>query len=295
MKLRILLLLALSSPAWAERVVTLDALNDAVEVYDTVAKTTTRYGTAATPVASAFVGNALYVLARDGRVLQRLTGPNGGTSIPVSQDPAFLGQSEGKLYVYSRTNGALEEIANDRITRRMAIPRFASDLEVAGTTAYLAYPREARIRVVDLKTMKVRGEVAVGAVPVDLAIAGGGTALTARILAVADPSAKRVWLTEETQSTAKAVARGFLRGFLGLGLFGSRSSQFPSGVDRVWIRGRHWIAYDSSSGTLYSFTKKNSAVLAKNVSLQDFFITDEGVILRHGMSVAESALVRATE
>jgi hypothetical protein len=291
MKLRLALLLAIALHASAEKVVTLDPFNDTAEVYDTVTRTTTRHATAATPVASAFVGDELYVLARDARVLQHI----GHASIAVAQDPAFLGQSAGKLYVYSRTSGVLEEIANDRVTRRASIPRFASDLEVAGTTAYLAYPRDARVRVVDLKTMKVRGDVSVGAVPVDIAIAGGGTALTARILAVADPSAKRVWLTEDTQSTAKAVGRGFLRGFLGLGLFSNRSSQFPTGVDRVWIRGKLWIAYDTSSGTLYSFTKMKSTVLARNVGLHDFFVTDQGVKLRGGMSVARTSPVRETE
>ncbi|HEX2833063.1 MAG TPA: hypothetical protein VHW00_08610 [Thermoanaerobaculia bacterium] len=281
---RILLLLAIALTARAEKIVTLDALNDTAEIFDTKTKTATRIATKATPVASAFVGNELYILARDARVLQHI----GGANIAVAQDPAFLGQSEGKLYVYSRSLGMLEEIAHDRVTRRASIPRFASDLEIAGTSAYLVYPREGRIRIVDLKTMGVRGEVTVGAVPVDLAVAGGGTALTARILAVADPSAKRVWLTEETQSTAKAVARGFLRGFLGLGLFGNRSSQFPTGVDRVWIRGKRWFAYDTSSGTLYSFTRKKSSVLARNVTLNDFYFTDEGVTLRSGTSVAQT-------
>jgi hypothetical protein len=280
---RLALLLAIALTARAETIVTLDAMNDTAEIFDTKTKAVTRIATASTPVASTFVGRELYILARDARVLQHV----GGATIPLSQDPAFLGQSEGKLYVYSRTQGVLEEIANDRVVRRAAIPRFASDLEIAGTSAYLAYPREARIRVVDLKTLKVRGEVSVGAVPVDIAVAGGGTALTARILAVADPSAKRVWLTEETQSTAKAVARGFLRGFLGLGLFGNRSSQFPTGVDRVWIRGKHWIAFDSSSGTLYRFDRKKSAVIARDVTLKDFYVTDEGVTLRSGMSVAQ--------
>jgi hypothetical protein len=124
-------------------------------------------------------------------------------------------------------------------------------------------------------------------VPVDLDFAGGGTALSARILAVADPSAKRVWLTESTQSTAKAVARGFLRGFLGLGLFGGRASEFPTGVDRVETRGRNWIAYDSSSRTLYHFTRRKSSVLARGVAPGAFALTRDGVAWWDGTSVAE--------
>ena len=168
----------------------------------------------------------------------------GGRDLALSADPAFLATANGRVYVYSRAAGVLE----DNEGRRIRVAPFASDLEIAGNTAYLAYPREARIRTINLTSMKI-GEVAVGAVPVDIAFAGGGTAITARILAVADPSAKRVWLTESTQSTAEAVARGFLRGFIGLGLFGSRSSRVsdrsrPRGdartdVDRVRLQQRH--------------------------------------------------------
>lgn len=133
-------------------------------------------------------------------------------------------------------------------------------------------------------------ELVVGAVPTDLAFAGGGTALTARILAVADPSAKRVWLAESTQSTTEAVARGFLRGLLGLGLFGNRASQFPTGVDRVETRGRTWIAYDSSSRTLYHFTRRQSTVLARGVAPGAFALTEKGVAWWNGTSVAEKEL-----
>lgn len=133
-------------------------------------------------------------------------------------------------------------------------------------------------------------ELAVGAVPTDLAFAGGGTALTARILAVADPSGKRVWLAESTQSMTEAVARGFLRGLLGLGLFGGRASQFPTGVDRVETRGRVWIAYDTSSRTLYHFTRKQSSVIARNVAPGAFVLTEDGVAWWDGTSVAQKRL-----
>ncbi len=138
--------------------------------------------------------------------------------------------------------------------------------------------------------MKTAGEIAVGAVPVDLAFAGGGTALTARILAVADPSAKRVWLQEGTQSMTQAIARGALRGLLGLGLFGSNASQFPTGVDRVAIRGRVWIAYNSSSGTLYRFTRRSSSVIAKNVPPHGYTLTADGVAWWNGTSVAQTTI-----
>jgi hypothetical protein len=267
------------------KVVVLDALHDEAVIADLATGRTTRIDTAATPIAAAFDGDELYILCRDARILQ-----HGTARIPLSADPAFLRAGNGRIYVYARTAGVVEEIANDRVTRRVSIAPFASDFEISGNTAYLSYPRDARIRTIDLQQMKSSGEIAVGAVPVDLAFAGGGTALTARILAVADPSAKRVWLTEGTQSTAEAVARGFLRGFLGLGLFGGRSSQFPTGVDRVEIHGKQWIAYDSSSGTLYRFDRRTSAIVAKNVAAGAFMLTRNGVAWWNGTSVAQMKL-----
>ncbi|MFP5245822.1 MAG: hypothetical protein ACLGH0_03935, partial [Thermoanaerobaculia bacterium] len=69
-----------------------------------------------------------------------------------------------------------------------------------------------------------------------------------------------------------------------------RASQFPTGVDRVDIRGKAWIAYDSSSGTLYSFTKKKSSVLATNVAPGAYALTAGGVAWWNGTSVAEKRL-----
>jgi len=272
------------------KVVLLDALHDEALVIDLATGKSTKTKTAATPIAAAIVGNDVYVLARDARIVQKL----GGESIDVAADPAFLRADGEKLYVYGRTSGVLEEIEHGRVTRRVTVAPFASDLELAGGTAYLAFPRDARIRTVDLATMKVAEIIDLGAVPVDIAIAGGGTALTARVLAVADPSAKRIWMTEGRQSTAKAIARGFLRGFLGLGLYGSRSSQFPTGVDRVVARGGRWLAYDSSSGTLYRVDRRKSSVIAQGIAPKAFALIDDGVVfwkdgrLRTGTSVAES-------
>lgn len=268
-----------------DRVVVLDALNNEAAIVDLASGRATRIRTAETPIAAIFVKRDLYILARDARVLQRV----GGEDIPLAADPSHLGQANGKIYVYSRASGVLQEIGG----ARFGVPPFASDFEISGESFYLAYPREGKVRIGQIGRMGPIGpitEITVGAVPVDLAFAGGGTALTARILAVADPSAKRVWLTESTQSTAQAVARGFLRGFLGLGLFGGRASQFPTGVDRVETRGRTWIAYDSSSRTLYHFTRKQSTVLARGVAPHAFALTANGVAWWNGTSVAEKRL-----
>ena len=257
-----------------DRVAVLDALNNEAVTADLATGKTTRVQTAETPVGGAFVGTKLYVAARD------------ATGSPFQGD--FIRESNSTLYVYSRVSGALSEIINERVARRVQVAPFASDFEIGGRTGYLVFPRDAKIRTIDLASMKVSGTVSVGAVPVDLAFASGGTAITARILAVADPSAKRVWLTEGTQSTLQAVARGFLRGFLGLGLFGNRSSQFPTGVDRVVIRDKLWIAYDSSSGTLYRFTKSKSSIIVKGIAPQAFAVTsDEVVYWKDGKLVAQ--------
>jgi len=255
-----------------DRVAVLDALNNEAVIADLASGKTTRMQTAETPVGGAFIGSELFVLARDGGAIRG----------------DFLRESGGVLYVYSRTTGALTEVVRGRVARRVQVAPFGSDFEIGGRTGYLVFPREARIRTVDLASMKNSGSVSIGAVPADLAFAGGGTAISARILAVADPSAKRVWLTEGTQSTMQAVARGFLRGFLGLGLFGNRSSQFPTGVDRVVIRDKVWVAYDSSTGTLYRFTKSKSTVIAKGIAPQAFAVTSEGVVYwKDGTLVAQ--------
>ncbi|HVE71406.1 MAG TPA: hypothetical protein VNI54_08570 [Thermoanaerobaculia bacterium] len=249
--------------AHEDRVVVLDAINnEAVIVED---GRTERIKTAETPIAASFVGDALFILARDGGVLHHV----GGEDTQVRAD---LLKNE---WLYSRATGALTKIGGATVQ----VPPFASDLEVDGDTVYLTYPREAAVRSVrggKVETLRV------GAVPVDLAIAG-------TMIAVADPSSKRIWITEGRQSVAEAFARGFIRGFLGLSS-GRRDREFPTGVDRVATRGRVWIAYDSSSGTLYSFTKKQSTVIARNVPANGWTLTANGVAWWDGTSVAQKTL-----
>jgi hypothetical protein len=64
--------------------------------------------------------------------------------------------------------------------------------------------------------------------------------------------------------------------------------QFPTGVDRVAIRGKVWLAYDSSSGTLYRFTKRSSSIVARNVPPLGFTPTADGVAWWNGTSVAQT-------
>jgi hypothetical protein len=258
--------------AGSAQVAVLDALNNEAVVVDLVTGRATRHQTAETPIDAVFAGRELYVLCRDANVVQRFG--QDAPALRVAADSAFLRASSGRVYVYSRLSGGVEQLGGARVV----VAPFASDFEIAGNTGYLVLPREARIRVIDLTMMKLAGDLSVGAVPVDLGFAGGGSAITARVLAVADPSAKRVWLTEGTQSMTQAIARGFLRGVLGLGLFSARSSQFPTGVDRVLVAGRTWVAYDTSSGTLYRFTRSTSRVLAKNIAPNAFAITNAGAV-----------------
>lgn len=262
-----------AATASSDRIAVLDSLANEMVIADLTSGHVTRHATPETPIAAEFVQGGVYVLARDARVLQHIGGP----AIPVAADSAFLRRSGERLFTYSRTMGVVEEVDGDRVTRRMNVPAFASDFEVSGETGYLVYPRDGRIRTIDLPSMKAGGEIAVGAVPVDMQFAGGGSALTARILAVADPSSKRIWLAEADQSMTKAIARGFLRGLLGLGLFDSRSSRFPTGVDRVEIVGKRWFAYDTSSGTLYRFDKRKSSVVTKGVAPAAFAVSTSGV------------------
>jgi hypothetical protein len=270
-----------AASAASDRIAIIDSINNEVRIAalaDGQGKTI-RVGE--TPIESIFIDRDLFLLERDARTLERV-GPDGTrSSLALPADPAFLRQFGGRLYVYARADGTLLEITTTpfAIRRSAHTTRFASDLEVDGRNAYLADPRAGNLAVVSLATMSSAGKIDVGAVPIDLAFAGASSALTARTLAVADPSAKRVWMIEGPQSLTQAVARGFLRGLLGLGLFGGRESQFPTGIDRVIIRGSRWYAYDTSSGTLYRFTKSKSSVLAKGVGPRAFSVGPGGVFV----------------
>jgi hypothetical protein len=258
-----------------DRVALLDALNSEVRVVELAGGRGTTIKCGETPVGGVFIGRALYLLERDARALERIGGDGARASIDLAADPAFLREVNGRLYVYARAAGVLQEITTFpfAVRRSVAVAPFASDFQVDGRSAYLVYPREAKIRVVALASMTPAGDVAVGAVPVALGFA------SSRTLAVADPSAKRVWMIEGSQSFAQAFTRGFLRGLLGLGISPSRNSDFVTGIDRVVIRGGLWLAYDSSSGTLYRFSKAKSSVIAKDVRPQAFTATSDAIFV----------------
>jgi hypothetical protein len=235
--------------------------------------------TGETPIAGAFVDGALYVLERDARALERIGADGTRASISTHADPVFLRERNGTLYVYCRA-GLLDKITTQPFARTGAMKLFGgcSAFQIDGDSGYLVHPGVGMMETVSLDTLQVTGTYRIGAVPVDLAVVSSGTALTAPTLAIADPAMKKVWITEGAQSTTQAVIRGFLRGLIGLGLYGGGSSQFRTGVDRVIVRGRNWFAYDTSSGTLYRFDGKTSRVVAKGIAWQRLAITDEGVL-----------------
>jgi hypothetical protein len=260
-----------------ERIAVLDPLANEVRIVELATGRGTTIHTGETPIAGVFIGPTLYLLERDARALERIGADGTRASISTGADPAFLRESNGRLYVYARGEGLVQEVTTSpfAIRRSVRVTPFASDFEIDSKNAYLVDPHGAKIDIVNLDTMQPAGSIDVGAVPVSFAFASTGTSLTARTLAVADPSAKKVWLIEGAQSMTQAFTRGFLRGLIGLGLFGSGTSNFPTGVDRVFIRGARWYAFDSSSGTLYRFTKSSSSVVAKNI--HTFAVAPEGV------------------
>jgi hypothetical protein len=272
------------------RAAVVDPIHDRVAIVNLVNGRTNFATTLSTPIAAAFAGNDLLVVDRDASVIEKI----GRGKIPLARDPEFLavvGNHGGnRAYVYSRVDGALQEIGVEPfvLLRTIRVDPFASAMQCDTRTAYLTYPREGRIKIVDLEKMEAQGEITIGELPIDVAISGGPTALTASRLAVADPVAKRVWLVEGRQSRAQAFARGFIRGMLGLGVFGRNDKQFPTGVDRVVARGSHWLAFDSSTGTLYDVTKRETIVLARGLAPHAFALTPEGVVWwQNGTLVAQ--------
>ncbi|HET7711243.1 MAG TPA: hypothetical protein VFL80_04885 [Thermoanaerobaculia bacterium] len=263
-----------------ERVAFVDTVSNTVRLIDLATGVGETVKVGESPVVALFLNGDLYVLARDARTLERIRRNGPRTALAVTADPAMMRATASSLFVYGRVAGLIQEIDPLGLTvkREASLAPFAADMEIDGKDAYFVYPREGVIRALSLDTFKPSGEWKVGAVPVDLEFAGGGSALTARLIAVADPSAKRVWMVEGSQGGIAAFSRGFLRGILGLGLFGRRRSAFATGIDRIMIRGKYWIAFDTSSGTLYRFTRKGSSELAKGVLPQAFTVTGEGPV-----------------
>lgn len=259
----------------SDYVAVIDSFANEALVVDLASGRSQRSTTGETPVDARFIGRDLFVVDRDASRVERIGGP----SVKVAPDPAFARVANKMLYVYSRLDGVVQEIRPEtmRIARTVVVAPFASDFETDGNTGYLVYPRDAKLRTFSLATLKRGPDIAAGVVPVDLAVTARANTLSASRLALADPSAKRVWIVEGSQSIARAVARGFIRGLLGLGLFAPRGSDFPTGVDRIVSRGSLTIAYDSTTQTLYRLKGSKGAVMAREVGPEAFAAGERGV------------------
>lgn len=263
------------------RVAILDPWANRARVVSLRDGTGTTFATGESPVGGVFAGGDLYLIARDANRVERIAVDGSHHSVGVAPDPAFIGVSAGSVYVYSRVSGVLQEIAlgeNLSIARQASVPPYASDMEVDGRAAYLIYPRDAKLVTVNLDKFEIATTAAVGGAPADIAIARRGTALSAPLIAVADPAAKRVWMTEGAQSVGAAFGRGFLRGFLGLGLFRPRSADFPRGIDRVVAGDGVTLSFDTSSGTLYRMGRPKVSVLAERLDPQAFAIANGKIV-----------------
>ena len=261
------------------RVAILDMLHNEVHLVDAGRRTVSKMTTAESPVDAVFHNNELFVIARDARMLEKFGSAPRSQSTTIPADCSFIRAGRNHLYLYSRTEGFLVEIdpVALRITRRLAIEAFASDLEIDEDYAYLAYPATGKVRGVNLETLTAAEPVKAGAVPIDIHISPHGTALTGRTMVVADPASKRIWITETTQSALEAFARGFLRGLIGLGLYGGRTSKFATGIDRVAASREMSVTYDSSTRTLFSYSRDTTRTVARDVPPRAFSVLNDSV------------------
>jgi hypothetical protein len=264
----------------ARRAVVLDALANRAVVVNLQAHHATSSATPESPVAAAVVNDQPFILCRDDAVLIRLADDGSVRRVSVDPGSSNLLLSAGRLLIYSRINGSILEVdpASLTVVRRGTVAPFASDIEADDRNAYLTYPSTAEVIAFDLATFRSREPMKVGAVPTDLALIGGSTILSAGTVAVADPSSKRIWRAERMQSLGAATGRGFLRGLIGLGLYRPSSSQFPTGVDRVWSAGKNLSAFDSATSTLYKVGSHEVKKLGA-FDVTSFAFADDGVVV----------------
>lgn len=286
----------------ATRAAVLDELHDRVALVDLAKGDTRIVKTLSSPVAAVFAGNELLVVDRDSAAVEQIS-PDGTTrSVRVALDPSAIGIDANVAYVYSRIAGVMQEIAIDplRVARTAEIAPFASAMVVAAGAAYLTYPHDGRLRVVDLRKMATVGEIRIGAglspviardnaVPLDVALAASPTPLTPRLLAIADPSARRLWIVEAHESPTQAFGRSFLRSILGMRAFTGSGRDLDGAVDRVVAREGKYLAYDSLTGSLYRVSKNASQQLATNLGAHGFAITSDGTAVwwQNGTLVAQ--------
>lgn len=230
-----------------------------------------------TPVAALWAGDALLVVSRDASVLTRIT-RRGRTSTDLPADPVAIRPAGDAVAIWSQGTGAVTLLDPETLAviREGHVPPGASDFETDGTGAYLTYPREGQVIALRLADMTIVERLHVGAVPLDAALEGSINAVSAGRISVADPSSKRVWRIERTQSPLAAFGRAFLRSFIGLGFVQPDSAEAPTGVDRVWSAGRARYALDSSSGAFFRMEGTRMRRLAGDVTPHAISVAPDG-------------------
>ncbi|HVT02408.1 MAG TPA: hypothetical protein VHL58_03425 [Thermoanaerobaculia bacterium] len=248
------------------RFAVLDPIDNLLLIGDARKRTTHMLKMAGGPSAAVFSGGSLFVVLRDRNSLIRV-GDDVEQTVRCERDPAFIGENAGKIYVYSRIPGSLAEYDGSTLlqTRRMDLAPFASSMVIAGKKALLTYPGTGEIRTVFLNELATSSSVKVGATPIDIVVITNRSVLSPESFAVADPASKRIWRSDGKQSLSEAATRGFLRGFIGLGLSSPSSADFPTGIDRLWVAGNRMIALDSSEGVLYEAARGKSRRIATGV------------------------------
>ncbi|MFN2238833.1 MAG: hypothetical protein ABR524_05540 [Thermoanaerobaculia bacterium] len=237
-----------------------------------------------TPTAAAFLGSTLFVVSREKGTLTKIGNDGEKASVRSSGRPGFISISDGVVFTYDPIRGLIERFdpVSLESSGTLAIDRFGSDFETDGRSGYLAIPGTGEVISFSLSSLDGRKALQGGAVPVDVVVERASSPLSPRTLAIADPASRRIWRVEGQQSGGAAFARGFLRGLIGLGLYAPRSSELPTGVDRIESAAGGLLAFDSSSGDLYRITSKRSERIATGVDPSGYAWNGERVFYSAG-------------
>lgn len=220
---------------YANRVAVVSMANGAVEFHEMPA----------TPIAAAFFGSDAWVILRDRSSVMRLRDDK---EVRVALDPAFIAASVDNLYVYSRSEGWLQEIDPKAAVVRRTVQTGSggSDLEIRGSDAYVCRPMVSRIVTIDLLHMTSR-DVVCGDTPMDIAFLNSETTY------IADPS-------KQTASVTKDPGEG-------------RPVNLPTPCDRIMTGGAGVFAFDSNSRTIYRIGGHTAGKVATDVD--SFASTDK--------------------
>ena len=246
----------------------LDGYEDRVAIVAAARGTVQSYETPNTPVAAAFFGRDLWVVLRDQSRVRRIAANGEVADVEVVLDPALIAVSDLFVYVYSRSEGVLQEIdpRAAKITRVLPIGINGTDLEVQlpkpgeplGAKAYICRGPAKKVTVVDLKLMKA-SDINLGAVPMDIAFVPWGAQLSLEpgTPFVADPARQALYASAH--------------------LGPSIPIRPPTPVDRVTIAGSGIFVFDSGGGTLYRVEGRNCTRIASDLTPLAFVATPDAL------------------